>query len=163
MIYQLTNERLLEPTEKFDFTNQEISAKELWENMRDSLIAHNGYGLSCNQVGLKYAMFVMGDTARPTTLFPVFNPKIVHVGDKTEMMEEGCLSLPGIVVKVKRPIEIRVRFADLLGVVRTEVYRGMTARIFQHEFDHLQGKTLLSGLSRLKLDMALRKSEEITE
>jgi peptide deformylase len=78
-----------------------------------------------------------------------------------KMDNESCLSLPGILMKKERDVEIRVRYQDYLGAVNTKVFTNFTARVFQHEFDHLQGITLLSGLSKLKLDMAMKKAKKL--
>lgn len=160
MIYPLNDKFLLEPTEEFDFTDPKLSAIVLYNDMKESMIAHRGLGLSCNQVGLKHSMFVMGDAKRPDSIFACFNPKIVNFSKETNVLEEACLSLPGIVVKKERSSEIRVRYTDYFGHVVTKVFTGLTARIFQHEYDHIQGITILNGLSKLKFDMAIKKAKK---
>lgn len=151
---------LFKKTENFDFTNPPFPAKMLFEGLKQTMIKYKGIGLSANQVGIPYSVFVMGNPERETDIIACFNPKIVYKSDETSTLDEACLSIPGVVTKIERSNEIRVRYNDYLGNVRTEVFKGMTARIFQHELDHLQGKTILHGLSRLKIERSIVKSNK---
>jgi peptide deformylase len=118
--------------------------------MRD----YHGLGLSANQVGLNLRAFVIGnDDFRMS----VFNPEIVSVSSDTTLMEEGCLSFPGVFLKVQRPTTIKVRYQNPKGELVEEDYNGLTARIFLHEYDHMQGITMQSRVSKLKWDMATKK------
>lgn len=122
----------------------------LFEKMRD----YHGLGLSANQVGLNLRAFVIGnDDFRMS----VFNPEIVSVSDDMTLMEEGCLSFPGVFLKVQRPTTIKVRYQNAKGELLEEDYNGLTARIFLHEYDHMQGITMQSRVSKLKWDMATKK------
>ena len=81
----------------FDFENPPIDPEELARNLLDTMRHHKGIGLSANQVGLPYRVFVMeGEPA-----FACFNPKIVDVSNETVSLVEGCLSYPGVAVPVK--------------------------------------------------------------
>lgn len=160
MIYQLTDELLYTPTQKFDFTNPEISGKVLFENMRDTMISLKGVGLTCNQVGLPYSMFVFGDFNSPENIVGCFNPEILSLSSEKTTLEEGCLSFKGVVVPIERSDRIRVRYQDYLGNEHTEIFRGLTARIFQHEMEHIRGFTFLTNLSKLKRDMVLKKARK---
>ena len=73
------------------------------------------------------------------------------------MVEEGCLSYPDLFLKVKRPKSIRARFVSEDGVVQTMNFSGMTARVFQHEMDHLDGVLFVDHISKLRRDLILRK------
>ena len=70
------------------------------------------------------------------------------------------MTYPGLIVKVKRPRIIRVRYASPTGEITTEKYQDMTARIIQHELDHLNGITLGNRVSRLHLEMAIKKAKK---
>lgn len=100
--------------------------------MRDA----HGVGLAAPQVGISQRFFVMnaGDGVRK-----VINPKIVSAGNSMAEMEEGCLSVPGIHKKVRRPRRISVRYTNETGEVVEEELKDFPARVFQHEFDHLDG------------------------
>jgi peptide deformylase len=131
---------LHEPCKKWDFMNPAFDLNEfanvLVNKMRDS----RGIGLAANQVGFPYKIFAMyGD---PT--YVVVNPKIIEVSKELITLEEGCLSYPGLLVKVKRPLWIKARFNYPNGTAFTHRFEGMSARVFLHEFDHIQyGQTFM--------------------
>jgi len=77
------------------------------------------------------------------------------------MAHEGCLSFPFLTVPVTRAFEVRVRFSYPNQEVRTERWGGLTARIVQHELQHMDGETFLKGLSRLKLDKAIKEAKKL--
>ena len=77
MILKLTNEIVKEPTQRFDFSNPPIDPTELFENLRDTMVANKGLGLAANQVGIPYNVFVIGNPHIPESIFSVFNPTIV--------------------------------------------------------------------------------------
>ena len=102
------------PTEKFDFDNPQMDPIELFENLRDAMVANRGMGLAAPQVGIPLSVFVIGHPDDPDNIIPVFNPKIVsHDGEVSE--EEGCLSFPGLFVKVTRPAIVRARYTTQHG------------------------------------------------
>ena len=117
------------------------------------MVEYGGVGLAANQVGVPYQFFVI----RSDPILGFYNPKIVDVSEETLEMEEGCLTFPGLIVKVKRPRVVKIRYADPTGQITTKVFQDMTARVIQHEMDHLNGLTLGSRVSRLKLELALKK------
>lgn len=114
----------------------------------------NGLGLSACQIGYNVRVFSMRTEPDVT----IFNPRVVDVSNEVVELEEGCLSFPNLIVKVKRPRLIRARFQLMDGEVRTMKFDGMTARIFQHELDHLNGRLFFDQVSNLKLGMAIRKA-----
>jgi peptide deformylase len=144
--------------ELFNFSNPPIDPLELAKNLLVTMRHHKGIGLSANQVGLPYRVFVMeGEPA-----FACFNPKIVDVSNEIVPLVEGCLSYPGVNVPVKRPAHIRVRFTAPDGNVMTRKFTGMTARIFQHEYDHLQGINFLRKMHPVHKEKALRQLKKYT-
>jgi peptide deformylase len=114
----------------------------------------NGLGLAANQVGVPYRVFAM--RGQPQN-FVCFNPRIVLPSSEQIILDEGCLSFPGLVVKVKRPRHIRVRFDTPNGDTRTETFIGMSARVFQHELDHLNGLLYFNKANRYHKEIALKK------
>lgn len=126
---------LKEVQPKFDFSNPPVNPVELYYNLGETMIANNGLGLAAPQCSLPYRAFVI----RAEQIIGVFNPIIVDMSMEQIYLEEGCLSCPGLFVKVKRPKKIRVRYTLPNGEVETHTYDGMTARVFLHEYDHLEG------------------------
>jgi len=106
--------------------------------MHDAL----GVGLAATQLGLmrRLLVFQAGPDATPTALV---NPEIEWSSDEAETAEEGCLSLPGIVVDVERPLHVRVRARDASGEQLEVEASGLEARVIQHEVDHLDGVLML--------------------
>jgi len=146
--------------ERFDFENPPMDATELFQNLKDTMIANHGVGLAAPQVGIPYQAFVLGDPSNPDSVFSVFNPKIVHsAGDV--LMEEGCLTFPGLFIKIKRASGIRARFSGHDGYVETMDFNGYTARIFLHEYDHLQGVRFVDIASKLRIERAKKQKSKL--
>ena len=125
------------------FTRKEIN--DLIARMRNIMHEANGIGLSANQIGLSFAVFVAEtpDARGGTKFYAVFNPKIEKVSKETVTFEEGCLSIPGKWGDVTRVAEIVVSGQDKMGKpVKVKAW-GLLARIFQHEIDHLNGKLFI--------------------
>lgn len=127
----------------------------LIKDMEESMMEHDGVGLAAPQIGMsKQIIIVNGEKENHA----FFNPQIVWHGKKTETEEEGCLSLPGLFMPVKRFAQVRVSCVNKEGKQVTIAADGLPARIFQHEVDHLQGKLIInrvSPLKRLKIAKAL--------
>ena len=111
--------------------------------MRDAL----GVGLAATQLGLmrRLLVFQAGPTRRPTA---VANPVIEWISGELATAEEGCLSLPGIVVDVERPLHARVSGVDVEGEPLLLEASGLEARVLQHEIDHLDGVLILDRTRR---------------
>ena len=137
---------------KFNF--DDVDASMLTNIMFDRMSEMGGAALSAPQVGLDMCMFVMGiDHAR----VEVFNPTILSYSKEEALMNEGSLTFPGILVIVKRPIAVTVEYYNKNGELQQNEFQGLTARIFQHAFDHLQGTTMKDKVSKLKWDMATKR------
>jgi len=142
------------PVEKFD----EVTA--LAAQMFDIMKQSNGVGLSANQIGVDARMFVMRWPAidgEEGGEFTVINPKIVKASSETIVYEEGCLSFPGLYIHLTRPESIDVEFQNQEGKTEQHHLKGWAARIFQHEYDHMDGITFRQRASRLKLEKADKK------
>lgn len=143
---------LLKRPEDYDFTN-DGDPTALVNVLFDRMKELGGIGLSANQVGVDRRIFVMG-TETPIV---VINPEILKCTTKEESFREGCLTFPGLFLYVTRPVSIRVKFQTVKGdVVETEM-TGITARIFQHEYDHMEGKLFTERVSKMKLDLAKKR------
>jgi peptide deformylase len=153
--------RLKQNCPEFDFENGYVMedntvlhAKELFELLRDKMIEHRGVGLSASQLGIMTRVFVIGNPNSRDEIIGVFNPFILHYDEETVVYEEGCVSYPGLFIKVKRPRGIRVRYRGWNGEADTVRYEGYTARVFQHEYDHLNGITYQTRANRYHLEQA---------
>ena len=144
------NEILTTELEKFDFTSPPTDPIQLAKDLAETMIAENGLGLAANQIGLPYRAFAI----KAEQIIVCFNPIIVDFSEEMIYLEEGCLSFPDLYVKIKRPRRIKVRYTQPNGEVVTRTYDGMTARIFQHELDHLDGIRYLDRANRIHLDQA---------
>lgn len=160
MIYELVSSDdpiLHEPVKPFVFGG-DIDPLELSSNLFETMAAKGGIGLSANQVGINTSVFVIGfDTVN----ISVFNPEITHIMGKEILMPEGCLSFPGMFLYVKRTGSIRAKFQDATGKYHDEVYTGMTARVFLHEYDHMMGITMNKRVSELKWALAKKRKEKM--
>ena len=153
MIYNLVPENsaiLKTKMERFNFSNPSIDPSELARNLTETMLQYNGVGLSANQCGLPYRVFVV----KSNPVIACFNPIIVATGEKQVFLDEGCLSYPGFFVKIKRPQSIKMRFTMPNGETVTNVYSGITARIFQHELDHLEGFNFKARATQYHRDKA---------
>ena len=100
---------------------------------------HDGVGLSANQIGMDVRAFAMVRDIEYNDVIVCFNPRIVTRGDECVWCEEGCLSFPDQFINVQRPDKIIVKYEDEDGKDHKITLSGFTARVFQHEFDHLNG------------------------
>lgn len=159
MIRDLVPEKdqvLHEETQKFDFANPPVDPIELSKDLAETMIQNKGLGLSANQIGEPYRVFVLtGEQIRAC-----FNPKIVSQSVEQTVQVEGCLSYPGLFVKVKRPAVVKIRYTQPNGNTITEEFAGLTARIVQHEIDHLDGITIVDRAHPIHLEQAMRKRKQ---
>lgn len=150
---------LRQKTENFDFTNPPINPVELYNDLAETMRENDGLGLAAPQVGLPYRAFVM----RAENIIGVFNPKIVDVSSEKVYLEEGCLSYPNLWVKIKRPKKIKVRFTNPDGQTETRVFDGMSARVFQHELDHLDGVLHVKRANKFHLEQAKKLAKKLSK
>jgi len=128
--------------------------KELSTKMHDSMVKYGGIGLSCNQVGLPFRMFVMGGHPQieDGKVRNCFNPLIKDFSEETINMKEGCLSFPFLFLMINRPKWVNVEYTNESGEKVEEYLHGMSARIFQHENEHMNGYIFTDLVSKMKLD-----------
>ena len=134
------------------------SIEELAANMAETMYAAPGVGLAANQIGNFIQLAVIDITLpeQEKNLNILINPKIVHA-EGEDIIEEGCLSLPGFKVQLARPSHVVVEALDLKEKpIRIEA-EGLMARALQHEIDHLHGKLFPDRLSRLKKNLLYQK------
>lgn len=146
---------LFQELEPFDFSNPPCDPVELANNLIETMAKHEGLGLSANQCGLPYRVFVLW-SEKPLACF---NPRIIDQTSDFVLLDEGCLTFPNLFVKVKRPKAVKVRFQDEQGETHTEKFIGMTARAFLHEMDHLDGILFHKRASGPHLSRALNQQK----
>ena len=152
----LNDDLLWDECQSFDFNNPPIDSEKLSMEMVKFMRENGGVGLAANQIGYPFRMFVTeGEPA-----FAVFNPTVTLASPNSVLMDEGCLSFPGLLLKINRPASIRVRFQDPFGNWVTKQFAGMSARVFQHEYDHLTGVDFTDKVSKMKLRMAQKKASK---
>jgi peptide deformylase len=142
--------------ESFDFENPPFDPIEFAHEIMKFMYENNGLGLAANQIGVPYRIFAMRGAPEN---FVCFNPKMVGTSLDTIVLEEGCLTYPGLLVKVKRPSMIRVRFNTPNGATETRQFIGMSARVFQHEMDHLDGIKFFERANKFHKDQAFKKQK----
>ena len=142
------------PIEGFDDALRQEVAR-MGALMDDAL----GVGLAATQVGVVHRLLVY--RVQPQApLAALINPEVAWSGRESESMDEGCLSLPGVLVEVDRPVHVRIRALDEFGEPIVIEASGLEARVIQHEIDHLDGVLILDRTSREQRKEAMRTLRE---
>ena len=122
----------------------------------------HGIGLAATQLGVMHRVLVYR-VEPDAPLAALVNPRLEWSSDEIEPMDEGCLSLPGVLVEVDRPVHVRVRASDEHGDDLLVEASGLEARVIQHEMDHLDGVLILDRTSREDRKRAMRTLREAAE
>ena len=137
----------------------------LIESMFSTLENADGVGLAAHQVGKPYKLFIVDyltSALESGGLREVFiNPVITEYSKEEEYFEEGCLSLPGILEEVKRPVSIKIKYLDADFTEQEKEFSGFLARVIQHEFDHTEGIYFVDRLHPLKKKLIAKKLQQI--
>jgi peptide deformylase len=136
---------LAKKSEKLDPTDLKAGKFDaLVASMKKTMAANDGIGLAANQVGKDLALFIIDAKLAQESAVPeaYANPEITEYGKEEDALEEGCLSIPGHWVGVKRSKKIMFKALDLTGARVKFKARGLLARVLQHETDHLNGLTI---------------------
>ena len=166
MKYELlppTDHRVLSSIAPFDKKHLEeqdkLTTKEFADNMFETMKAYGGIGLSANQVGKPYRMFVMGDHTEieKGKKWVCYNPNILKVSKETIRYKEGCLTFPFLFLDIERPQKIIAEYYDENLERKEEEMDDIVSRCFQHEFDHMNGIVCTEKVSKFKLDYAIKK------
>jgi len=142
------------PVEHFDDALRD-EVKRMGELMIDAV----GVGLAATQVGVLHRLLVYR-VQQDSPVIALVNPQIEWRGSEQEIAEEGCLSLPSVLVDVERPVHVRVRALDERGQPITIEATGLESRVIQHELDHLDGVLILDRTSRDQRKEAMRSLRE---
>ena len=132
-----SNDKLLH--EKIVKCSYNLDRGKLSYTLTENMFHHNGVGLSANQIGIRERAFVMISDMESQDTITCFNPKIVKESKEMVTMEEGCLSYPEVFLDIPRPETIVVKYEDEGKELHKIKLTGFIARIFQHEYDHMEG------------------------
>jgi len=154
-----------------DITPDYPDLKQLIDNMWETLAASEGIGLAAPQIGKAIRLSVIDLDVLSEDLpeykgfrHAYINPHIIEVDDsEMDSSEEGCLSLPAIHEKVKRPTRIHVQWMDEEWQAHDEWIEGYLARVMQHEFDHLDGHMFIDHISPLRRQLIQNKLKALTQ
>ena len=105
----------------------------------DNMIHYQGIGISANQIGIWERAFAMVRDLENNEVMVCFNPRIIKSYSEEVEMEEGCLSYPELFLKIKRPDKIVVKYEDEDKKTHKMKLQGLASRVFQHEYDHMEG------------------------
>jgi peptide deformylase len=146
--------KLAEPVTQFDG-----ALAQLVEDMYETMYFENGVGLAAPQVGISKRIATIDITDDRNKAFVIINPEIIQQSGE-ELMEAGCLSIPGTYDKVPRATYVKVRAQDVTGKFFEIEGDGLLGHCLQHEIDHLNGKLYIDYLSQLKKRTLLKKMEK---
>ena len=119
--------------------SKNLDRREMSRILKENMIHYEGVGLSANQIGIGERVFIMMLNMETEETITSFNPRIIKRYDDNVWCEEGCLSFPDEIINVKRPDRIIVKYEDEDKKDHKIKLSGMAARVFLHEFDHLEG------------------------
>ena len=148
---------LKEVMPEFDFEKPPVNPNEFASSLVETCKAHKGYGLSANQCGFKYRVFVMG---AEDNYVAFFNPKVLKTYDEKHMVE-GCLSFPFLGLNITRPATVDVEYQDFNGEPKTATFTGISARCFLHELDHMNGIVYTSRAKPIALQQGIKKRNKL--
>jgi len=147
----------------FDFEKDKIPYYNDLEKFEQDIIvamkSSNGMGLAANQIGITKRFFAIGSDTFDRFKKPaiIWNPRLITQSEEKVFDLEGCLSFPGLFVKVERPKVIEVEYETTKGTKESTRLDNMESKCFQHEYDHLEGITFNKRVSKLRWDMANKK------
>ena len=139
MILQLTPKTHPILHERVKPCSDDLDRREISRILKENMIHYEGVGLSANQIGIGERVFIMVLNMETEETITCFNPRIIKRYDDNVWCEEGCLSFPDEIINVERPDRIIVKYEDEDKKDHKIKLSGMAARVFLHEFDHLEG------------------------
>ena len=139
MILQLTPNTHPILHERVKPCSKDLDRPEMSRILKENMVHYGGVGLSANQIGIGERVFIMMLNMETEETITCFNPRIIKRYDDNVWCEEGCLSFPDEIINVERPDRIIVKYEDEDKKDHKIKLSGMAARVFLHEFDHLEG------------------------
>jgi peptide deformylase len=132
--------------------------QEMIERLKLTMKVYNGLGLSATQCGMNARVFVMGSDVFQMVCI---NPKIVETFGEMERLKEGCLSFPGMYLSIPRFKKIAVEFQNQNGETINTEFEGISAQVYQHELDHMNGMCYTEHVGPLAIKMAKQKQAKL--
>ena len=145
---------LREKPEVFNFESPQVDPEKLSAQLIENMTHHEGLGLSANQIGIPVTVFAM---RMDDHALVVFNPEILEWSEDTTYMKEGCLSFPGLWIAIERAKTVAVKFQVFDGEEQAGSMTELSARVFQHESEHMDGDLFIDNVNKFKLKSAIRK------
>jgi len=145
------------PIEKID-----DNIRQLVQKMTDIMLENKGIGLAGPQAAVSLRIFIISLDGTEKAVKVYINPTVTPT-DKLDLMDEGCLSVPGVYAKIKRYNKCTVTATDLNGNVFTEEAEGLYARALQHEYDHIEGITIIDRMGSAARIVNRRKLKKLVE
>ena len=139
MILQLTPNTHPILHERVKPCSEDLDRREISRILKENMIHYEGIGLSANQIGISERVFVMMLNMETEETITCFNPRIIKRYNDCGWFEEGCLSFPDEIINIQRPNRIVVKYEDEDKKEHKIKLDGLAARVFLHEFDHLEG------------------------
>ena len=139
MIKKLIDSDIYMLHHRVDVCGYHLDRHELSKILIENMLHYDGIGLSANQIGIWERVFCMMIDFETQETITCFNPRIIKSYSKEVVLEEGCLSYPDVFLNAKRPDRIVVKYEDANGKLHKEKLTGFTSRVFQHEYDHMEG------------------------
>lgn len=138
-VVTLPNNKLREPSRALKPAEIKRLAL-LITSMTETMHTKDGIGLAAPQIGENIRLCTIGKSATPDRKdWALINPRVIKHSWRKKTEDEGCLSVPGVTVAVKRPYKVTVKALDIKGQTKTITAGGYLARVIQHEIDHLDG------------------------
>ena len=149
-----TDPFLREVPNVFDFDSPQVDPEKLEKQLLENMLHYKGLGLSANQIGIPVTVFAMMVDNDPLV---VFNPEIIEWSEESTYIREECLSFPGLFIAIERAYGVSTRFQLSSGEEQSGNFINISAKIFQHESEHMDGEIFIDNVSGLKLKAAIRK------
>ena len=127
---------------------------KLVERLKLTMKLYGGIGLSANQCGVYQRVFVIG---HGDFQLVCINPKVTEISEEKIKSDEGCLSYPGLFVRIERPAAVKVEFTTETGEVKQTMLEGLTARCFLHELEHLNGRRFTHHVKPVAMRLARQR------
>jgi peptide deformylase len=151
--------RLRTPAAPVEAVTDEI--RTIWNDMIETMEAMPGVGLAAPQVGVMLRLAVVDASDTRGQAVRLANPRIVAASDELRAHEEASPNIPGVWARLHRPAHVTVAYLDETGAETQRDFEGLWSTSVQHQIDHLDGKTYVDRLSRVKRDMLLKRAGKV--
>jgi peptide deformylase len=136
--------------------------RQLVDKMTDIMLKNKGVGLAAPQVGVSLRLFIISIDGSRENVRAYVNPTVTPIGE-LDAVDEGCLSVPGIYTKIRRYKKCEVTATDLDGNEFTDRAEGLYARALQHEYDHIEGITIVNRMGQPAMIVHRKQLKKLQE